>query len=388
MRVFDVYSYNLKHIRFKDNKDYFEKLLSDLGMSYTDIGFCFHSGYEDSGCQKAVDKFPGLNKYKRYYAESELYDGSLPEWQLSSVSINESGTINAHIDRKDFDLIGNVLKKVPHSINFWSMGVLLDNIKWSENSVSTPCFKPYPGNNAVIIDSKYRCYYSNSIRFIKEFDYGNKLNEVEVLCERFGDSENIVPLPDKFEKFCSCLGKPTSFGRTMVFDKAEEEKLQIANEVIKQTIDVYKYRDWFVEFKRFYPKTAQGIAREVMDSLVPIKGFSPKKVFTDIAKNYGFKYKRCLNGLYELLKTTAYGHTIKVSFMTRPLSSLLAADISIGSYNFNFTFALFDEIIADGEAMVECYAKRVFEAAEDIEKNYAEKLFEHFGKTPDWCVKY
>lgn len=382
MQVFDIYTYNLNQIEFKDNKAYFDCLLNELGLGYTDIGFCFRSDFDGSLCEKAVKQFQNLKQYKKYFAESELYFKSAPEYQLSSISV-EDGRIHLHIDRTHSEDVSRLLKKVPRPINFGFMGVILDNIRWSDHFDSKPCYKPNTVDR-IAIDHRFTNYYSNSIRFIKEFDYGNKRNLVEVLLERAGDFEQLASRPQKFEAFCARLGKPMSKRTVCVFDDEETAKLQMANEAIKQSIHKNEYDELFIEFKRDYPKTSQGITQEVMDSLVPIQGFSPKKIFTSTAKRHGFRYRNCINGQYELKKVNIYNHTIKVSFMTRPFSSVLDAEIGMCGYNFHFYMAYFPQIVADSEAQVELYTKKVFDVADEIEKKFTEQLFLYYGKTPDW----
>ncbi len=383
MQIFDIYTYNFNQIKFRDNKEYLDNLLAELGLRYSDVGFCFWSDYEGSPCEKATRQFKSLAQYKKCSQKSESYPRSLSEHQMSSISVDGNGGIDLYIDRDHIDDFGCLLKKVPRPINFGFMGVILDNISWSDDFVSRPCYKSN-AIDSIAKDHRFSCYYSNSIRFVKEFDYGNKLNLVEVLAERDWDFEKASPHPKKFDELCARLGKLISKRTECVFDKAEAEKLELADETLKRSINKNEYAGLFAEFKRDYPKTAQGVAQKVNDSLVPMQGISPKKSFTCIGKKHGFKYKKCINGCYELTKTDAYNHTVRVSFGVSPFSSLLSADISICGHNFNLLIASFPEVIIDGEAQVELYSKKVFEIADEIEEKFTEKLFLYYGKTPDW----
>ncbi len=383
MQIFDIYTYNLKQIKFKDNKEYFDCLLNKLDLEYTDIGFCFRSDFDGSLCEKVIKQFKNLGHYKKYLAESELYFKSVPEHQISSISIDDKGSINLHIDRNHSNDLSCLLKKVPRPINFGFMGVILDNISWSNNLISNPCFKPNAVDR-IAIDHRFTNYYSNSIRFIKEFDYGNKLNLIEVLIERDGDLEELAPHPQKFGEFCTHLGNPMAKRTVCVFTDEEIARLKTSDESIKQLINKNEYDNLFDEFKRNYPNTSQGITQKVMDSLTPIQGFSPKKIFTSIARKHGFRYKNCINGQYELKKVNIHNHIIKVSFMMRPFSSLFSADICVCGHNFNFYVASFPEVIIDNELQVELYTKKVFEVANEIEKKFTENLFLYYGKTPNW----
>lgn len=382
MRIFDIYTYDLKQIRFKDNKEYFDRLLKELDLAYTDIGFCFRPDFDGSICEKVTKQFESLRQYKRYLAESELHFGSMPEYQMSSVSVDTKGGIHLHIDRDHSEDFGCMLKKVPRPINFGFMGVMLDNVGWDNHSASNPCFGAGTADK-IAIDHRFSNYYSNSIRFVKEYDFGNKQNLVEILIERYGDAEKLTPYPEKFAAFCARLGKPMYKRTVCVFGDEENAKLNAAKEDIQRSINENRYADLFAEFKRDYPNTAQ----QVMASLTAVQGFSPKKVFTSVAKKYGFKYKTCLNGRYELRKINLYNHTVKVSFVLRPFSSLFSADISVCGHNFNLGIAYLSEVVLDNEAQGERYADKVFEVADAIEKEFTDKLYGYFGKTPDWYVE-
>lgn len=383
MQVFDKYTYNLKEIRFKDNKEYCDRLLNDLGLKYTDVGFCFWSDRDGSICDKAIKLFGNLSGYKKYIAPSKPDLVGLQGYRLMSVSEDENGRINMHIDRNHIDDLSGLLKKIPRPINFGFMGVMLDNIDWGDGD-SKPCFMPAARGKIVADDHQFRFYYNNGIRFVKEFDYGNKLNIVEVLVERKGDFEQLAPSPQGFVDFCDKLGKPISKSTKCIFNDEERARWQTAHEAVGQMINKGEYDSLFAEYRRDYPQTSQGITQQVLDSLVPIQGFSPKKIFTGVAKKHGYRYRGCTNGRYELKKVNGYNHTTAVSFFAIPFSSLLFAEISVHGYNFDLYVASFPQIIADGEAEFESYAKKVFEIADEIEKKLTEPLFEHYGKTPDW----
>jgi hypothetical protein len=73
-----------------------------------------------------------------------------------------------------------------------------------------------------------------------------------------------------------------------------------------------------------------------------------------------------------------------VSLFVKPFSAFVSADITVSGYNFNLLLAFFPEIVADAESKLEDYTKKVFEIADEIEKKYADRLYEYYGRTPDW----
>lgn len=50
MQIFEIFTYNLKDIRFKNTKDFFDILLESLNLKYSEIMFCFTSDLEGNNC--------------------------------------------------------------------------------------------------------------------------------------------------------------------------------------------------------------------------------------------------------------------------------------------------------------------------------------------------
>lgn len=375
MRLFDVYSFNLKNIRFKDNIDYFNESLKALGLEFTDVGFCFHCGEDHD---KVVKASKNLSEYRIETTATVHEEG------FSSFSVDDNGKINVHIKREHISDLASLTKKIPRPINYGFMGVLLDNIRWDDSYNSSPCFNPTFSKDVILHDHTFFSYYSNSIRFIKEFDYGNKLNLVKVVVERNADFDRISPLPQKFIDFCANLGKPFSKNTVFVFEEEENGKWTTAKNEIKQLISKREYYGLFDEFKRDYPDTPGGEIQKAIESITPVQGFSPKKIFTGIGKKHGFRYDKCVGGCYELKRVNEHHYSTKVSFYMKPLSANFFAEVSMQGYNFDFIFTNFPEAILDSELIMERYAKKVFEIAEEVEKKYCDTLFNYYGKTPSW----
>lgn len=369
MRVFDIYTYNLKQLKFKDNKDFFDRMLSKYGFKYNDIGFCFKADFEGLVCDKTVSMFPALAQYKKYITSQN----NVPEYQMSSISVGENGEISLHIERAHIDDFSILLKKIPHTLNFVFMGVILDNIAWNNSFGSNPHFAPDSANR-IIGDHCFTNYYSNSIRFIKEFDYGNKLNRVDILIERAWDSEKLLPCDSKLYEFSDSLGMPVSKKTVCVFDDAEREKLRIADE---------KMWGQIIEFKRNYSGIVSDRIQEITTTFSQVKGFTPKK-FASIAGKYGYKYAKCVNGEYEYKKVNMYNHTFKVSFYVKPYTSFIASEIHVSGYNFKFSLTDIPEMIVESEESAESYVSEIFRIAYDMEKNFTDEFFSCYGKTPDW----
>lgn len=87
MHVFEILTFNLKNIRFKDNKDYFDSLLKDFDISYSDIAFCFTSDHDGKISERVVKQFPELKPYRKYYEETDMLGRIDSDFHLSSICI-------------------------------------------------------------------------------------------------------------------------------------------------------------------------------------------------------------------------------------------------------------------------------------------------------------
>lgn len=64
VRVFDSYGFNIiDKVRFGQTKPYLEKMLSELGYTYSNLGFSLQSHIDTPLCEKVIQKFPSLQKY-------------------------------------------------------------------------------------------------------------------------------------------------------------------------------------------------------------------------------------------------------------------------------------------------------------------------------------
>ena len=206
MQVFEIFTYNLNSIKFKDTKDYFDGLLEKFGLSYTDIMFSFTSDSSGNLCKKVVKTFPQLSEYIKHLEESERYFKSVPDNCFTSIW-NNNGQIAKYIKAEQVEDFSALLRKIPNPINFGFMGVVLDNINWYKDEVQKPTFYS-PTDNIDYYNHRFNTYFSNSIRFFKEFDFGNKLNIVDVVIERQIDNDSVRQYPGAFNELLESLGTP------------------------------------------------------------------------------------------------------------------------------------------------------------------------------------
>ena len=199
MRVFEYFTYNLNQIRFKETKDFFDNLLKTLDLQYSGVAFNFKDDYNGDICDKIIKKFPNLKEYKQY-AGVESSVG----YFFSSFRVKDDSEIIIYVNKEHQDDFSALVRKIPNPINFGFMGVALDNVNWYGEKTQTPVFYSRVGK-CDIYSNKFHCYYSNSIRLFKEFDFGNKLNLVEIMIERTIEKDDLGPYPEKFNQLLEKL---------------------------------------------------------------------------------------------------------------------------------------------------------------------------------------
>lgn len=377
MKVFEVFNYNLNQIRFKQNKEFFETLFKETGFEYTDISFIFKFDPSGDACKKTIKMFPELDEYVHYYAEAELYPHSMPDYSLSSVVQNADGTLNCNMKKQHHKVFGDLLKKIPHNVNFAFMGVVLDKINWYKDGCQNAVLINNT-NNHIITDHNFYHYLSNSVRFFKEHDYGNKKNYIEVMIERTNDSETLREYPIKFKEFTNRLGKSYDKRLRCGFDEKESKELEIADQTINEW---KKQKDYSHHFDTF-----QKLEGYLMESVTSISNYSPKSVLTKVARGDNYKFIRCVNGCYTYKKINENNHSFVVNFMFRPFSMYVDASISVEGYNFNHCIYSNKEIPAKDKDILSNYAQIAFETANRIENDISELLYNIYGKTPDWFI--
>ena len=281
--------------------------------------------------------------------------------------------------KEDFSAL---IKKIPNTINFGFMGVVLDNIDWYKNGFQEPVF--YSNSKKIdYYDHQFNSYFSNSIRFFKEFDFGNKLNIVQVIIERKITEDDLELYPDLFREILIKLAGPTHSTLKCIFSKTENEKWLNASKDFSSFLEeksnkksVFQNSDDF--------NTDDGY---LIDWVTPVSGFSPKTVFNKIAKAREFEYCFCKNGCYRYRFKNSNNHIFTVELMNIPFSSFFEASISIEGYNFAHTVCNTRRVTVKNPSEAKLFAEEVFDGAIKAKNEYSEKLLFLYGYTPKWYIK-
>ncbi len=384
MRIFESYEWNFKQIKFKENKVFFDALLEKLGIKYTNISFLFSSGVTGELCDKIIKHFPELAEYKQLTPSSVIFPGSFPEYKFTSFR-TDGDEVFLHINDKHTDSFSRFLLKIPHLVNFTFMTVVLDNVEWYSEYTCCEYTSTEKREIAANANFKLSSYYSNSIRFLKEYDYGNKCNLVEIMIERIPDGDVLRPCPEIWNEFYSVLGKHRHKHFILSFDASEKECLSQAAKIIEKKIEEFKAL-LHVKTPSFGLVSASEGA--IANCIIPISGFSPKASFSKVAKKYGYKYASYSNGRYLFRKTNENNHSFIAEIMNIPLSPFFEASCLVEGYNFkHYIFNLGRENIRS-ERSAEIYANRFFQAMAEAEREFTDMICTLYAKTPSWYLDF
>ncbi len=354
MRVFERYSFNLNKIKFKENKEYFDKLFQEFGLDYNGISFCLRC----INGEKTEKSFPFLKEYKTYYeSNTELSECIFATINDDSIYLKEEYS-------EQFDLL---ISKIPRPLNFNFAGVVLDKVCWNDED-QPPCFDSLDNKN-----HRYRGYYSNSVRFFREFDYGNKLNIIELMVERKADLKHIQPLPQRFMQVCQHLGKPIHRELICLFSKEEKAEMKKADSELNTFFDNANLS----LFSNFIESNTENL-------MCPVPKIPIKEILKACGKEKKFKYKGCESGIYMFECLNENNHKIKVEFSGFGNFPMLEATIWICGYNFEHCALKIPRIYVNSEDAAKEYAKAVFDFIGNMKNDLNSMLLDSYGKTPHW----
>ncbi len=376
MRAYERISFNLKQIKFKENKEFLDSLLEKYGYKYKNIAFDFALGSEND-FQRINKNFPALIKYKMTLPSDPNMSGSDQETYFSSVRDLKNGE-DIFVDSKDIPQFCALLNKIPNTINFGSMEVVLDGIDWYGDGSGHKAGKPKHNFFA------FAKYFNNTIRYIKHWDSGNKYNIIDFVIDRTLSDEEIRPYPEAFEKMLAELGKPLSKNIECVFEEEEQKAWEEAKKPLQNRILKEDFSGHFDRYKEESQKL-NSFSR-LLEGVQPenLSGFSPKKGFNKAAKKYGFKYNTCADGCYIYKKINENNHTITVELTKERRSKIFGTTFVFTGCNFHHYYKNLPQTEINDENEAEEFAESSFLAALEFEEKYDDEMLKAYGKTPKW----
>ena len=366
MRVFDIYSFNVANkTKIKDTKNYIDKMLEDMRLSYGEISFTILSFMTD--IEKVVEKHPNLAKYKYYYEpfRTNVLTSLTPGWMQGDVYAKE----------EDKDAVFDVFSKIPRGFNVTG-SIILHHIDWYDEGKKelAICGNEFSGGKANICDDY--SVLSSSIHIMRNYDDGNKFNRLKLIVEATSEGvpRNTKELIKMLEKY---IGKPDDHIRRCIFDDEQTKhflKLQEdACELLAKRIN------------EEYQADQNEYVKRMSDSFIP--ALVDKKMISKSFADTGFsivKNNKTLPGANTLRYIDEHHFLYEVLIdRTQMCQSFFRFYIFISGCNFQIRNTQ-DVIFADSREEAAKKLSRLAEFCVKLREEFGEYLSERFGDTPEW----
>lgn len=367
MRVFDWYYYNIADkVRFKDTKTYVEKMLEELGKSYTQLGFSVEIDKQKKPelFQTILDNYPNLEKYA--YPTNEYLED---KQEITSFSKNwDEGQIYAEKD--DWKDILEIFTKIPRPYNFGDCHLIFDGIDWYGEGGSQPI--SVPRETERILGWSSWLPFANSRVMIGRSDRdGNMYNMVSVVVEATTDKEP-RDTQDICEQLTPYLGKPMRVERICMYPRDEFYRLRELQN---------KYNNRLKElFESILPETPM---RKSFDE-PRIQKVAGKAELQKAFKGTGFELKNIEAGRNWLLYKDAHNFKYRFEVDRFQFSNDIGFHAEVTGYNFNVKiiggrhWGITDA--QQGDEIV----KKIVEYCILVRDEVSKELAAEFGDTPEW----
>lgn len=378
MRVFDSYRFNIANIvTFQKTHPYLEQMFSETGFGYKNLGFSFSDISTGLSINKALERYPSLQKY--FYTDRE--DRSPI---LSSYS-NKWRDGDVYADKEDWENIFEIYSKIPRTFDIPFGNVVYDGINWFEDS-----------SDFIAIDYKLRCgyppsqytpFHSNHIAHIRGFNDGRKYNLVIVCIETTNNIPNAQPRDSKpiVEKLKPYLGEPDGYLRECVFSRDEQEHKNALerpyNKLLTQmSLDILPDPEPLWEaYRSIY------FIDEHTTAYVPeLPHVADKAILNKVFKGTTFKRgKGTGNWLHKYVCTDKHGFLYEAYIQKITGCNQFRVWFSISGYNFEVGCSEINYYVTKEGESGEILSEYVHFCME-LYMRMGDRLSKDFGDTPDW----
>lgn len=365
VRVFDYYIFNvIDKVRFGQTKPYLEKMLSELGYTYSNIRFSLHDYAFYPQNEKVLQKFPSLKKYT-YIDDDRRYISSHSKDRHYGKHYADHGKYYA--DPEDWDDISMVFSKIPRPFNYSPAFLVLDGINWYEDINDT--IATYTGQRR----NRYPIL-SSSITQYRNYDDGLKTNTVQVEIEATAEPEprDTIEIIERLKPY---LGDPYYHHRYCTFSNEEYDRFDFLERKYKKELSTYISELLPTPRQRPYNKNVS--VTKVTDKPTLEKAFA----------NTGFKRE---DDSYWRFKDYAFidEHGIKYVANIQKLTGGPEFRVWLEVYGCNFEIRCSDTdyfVEKNGESLeiLKVFAAICVKAKDE----YGTKLAKDFGDTPLWYWK-
>lgn len=364
MRVFDIYEYNIvEHAKFKDTKNYLDKMLEGLGLQYQEVSFSF-SVYDEDMYNKILGKFPNLKKYQFIYEScgSRVFTSFTPNWYDGEI----------YVAPEDRESIFAIMAKVPRSFNL-TPKVVLDKIDWYGDGVQEAILQGCDETIGKPQTYSYAHMLNSQIIMERVYNDGNKRNNIKVIVEATtkGMPRDTTDIAKRLESY---LGKAEYHFRTCRFDEKENLQLKEFASMCRA-----KLGDMIEEF---YPKKRPDYRhdKEFIPNLANKKKIMAAFKGTDfkVGSNPGMPQTN------RMICIDKHNHYFEILFdRTQGSPDYFYYYIEIQGHNFRISSGQ-NIMLASSEEEAEQRLNEIATFSMKVKEELGAVIAEKFGDTPDW----
>lgn len=372
MRVFNSFTFDISgKVKFPALMPYIVNMISELGLSYRNIGFRIHDGAVERLMRSEPETFSSLEKYFVPAEKNEQGTGAL----LTSFRENwTKGDI--YIGPGDSEAVFGLFVKIPKPYRLDSCILRLDGIDWYGGGDISPAVKSRAAYRLKIPTTSYLPFMCSGIT-LKHDSYavGNVTVEIETTAEP--EPRGTQDILRKLEPYLgdpvfsagSCMFAPEEYERFAVLRKSYEKRM---SQLLSELGAVSPYKETAVFGDMLMPKVC---GKQMTTPYFKKIGFEPVK----------HPRKGSLPGIFEYVRYDAHNFRYRARFNKLPHNNILG-------FHFQITGCNFDIIPFYGEAR---FAYKTKEEAEEILQKlaeYTDYVYSHigddlasdFGDTPAW----
>lgn len=370
MRVFDVFKYNIAdRVAFNKTQPYLAKMLSEIGLSYEKLAFGVRLvGIDEEKIaeQPYMAKFPSLLKYSHTDYICAM---------LTSFPAELADGVSHFADKADEKDILTFFTKIPHTVNPFEAQLIYSGIKWHDGCDTSPA-ADLRMDKAEDRFTNADHFCGNQILSYRDFDDGRKFNKIEVMVEAGADGQR-----DNSEitaKLAPYLGEPEGEWKRIIFDK--EEALRYAE----------KQRYWERELTALamtYLQKHFDVVKDRSIRRVPVR--ADKKALNKAFKDTGFTPRKGSPFCNAVSCTDSHGYWYYADAARNPSGwqENFYVSFEIRGYNFKIYcipgYALGTAVEGGENEILSALA----EFAVRVRDEYADKMAQDFGDTPEWYLK-
>nr|MCR5122803.1 hypothetical protein [Ruminococcus sp.] len=341
MRVFDRYYFNIAdRVKFADDKQYIENMLSELGLCYKRLAFGLEvMEFDEEKVKRAMERFPSLEKY---FFDAKTGGCYTPG--LTSLTSDVSGE-KLFADPADIADIAALYSGIPQEFDIDDSYIMYEGIDWfgegSRNERIALNYRRYRADEVFRTDM----FYCDSITQFRNRMFGwNNCIAVDIDVTADDEPRSSAEIVKRLTPY---LGDKTNYERLCLFSAEERAHNKERERVFRDRLKALGDSE--------LPSAEDPTMKYSTGSASFISDMTDRAVLEEVFAGSGFVRDDSRSVLYFCFYkcTDEHGFTYEAAVTQSNTHSIFDVGISIESYNFNIGYTHADyEVKTRVEALV------------------------------------